>query len=644
MEKAIRILYVEDIPSDAELVLREISKSGIHFTHLVVETKEDYIDALVNFIPDLIISDYFLPQFNGLNALSLRNEIALHTPFILVTGSTNEEVVAECMKAGADDYVLKTNLSRLINSIQASLAKRNAILLKLQNESFLRFEEKFKTAKQLVLKKTDNSQTLESETKGEAFLDEKMVFLDMVIESIGIGTWVYDISANTWYLNTKASQLLGLEADEIKISEEEFLAHCHKEDRRKLKYLFINAIRKRSDLETNFRALWPNGTVKFLDTKVKPILNSRGVPERLYGMVWDTTDQKLLLVKLQENIRKTNSIINNLNGAVFRCLYDNSFTIEYFSEGILELSGFPVSDFLMNRVRSFISLIFKEDKPRVIKIIDEALTQNKPFVTEFRIISDVGEVKWIWARGRGVFAGEKIVAIEGFLTDISERKKTEDELKGSLEQLHELTQYIEKVREKERKAISRELHDDLGQALTAIKIDLGNIKQTITDPETNKKVSKVIGVVGDTIKSVQRLTEQLRPPIISDLGLEAAIEWYVKEFCERTKLDFSLDVKHLLDISPDVSLAIFRIMQESLTNIARHSKATHVSINFSKSNESIILVISDNGIGITDEQINSKKSFGIISMKERARALGGFLKIFRDKNNGTVNELIIPIK
>jgi len=229
------------------------------------------------------------------------------------------------------------------------------------------------------------------------------------------------------------------------------------------------------------------------------------------------------------------------------------------------------------------------------------------------------------------------------IQDITERKKAEEELKSSLEQLHELTQYIEKVREEERVAISRELHDDLGQALTAVKIDLGIIKHIISESEVILKINKVYALVGDTIKTVQRLTSQLRPEIIDDLGLEAAIEWYTKEFAQRNKLEVFLDLDSDIALSPDNSLIIFRIMQESLTNISRHSQASRVDIELSKTNNSISFKIIDNGIGINENELKSKKSFGIIGMKERAAYLGGVFDICNEKDKGTMVKLVFPL-
>jgi signal transduction histidine kinase len=222
-------------------------------------------------------------------------------------------------------------------------------------------------------------------------------------------------------------------------------------------------------------------------------------------------------------------------------------------------------------------------------------------------------------------------------------KKSEIELKNSVQQLRKLTQYTEKVREDERVAISRELHDDLGQALTAVTIDLATIAHHVSDIKVISKIEKVSDLVIEIIKTVQRITSQLRPRIIDDFGLEIAIEWYTKEFAQRTGVKFILDLNSGKSITPDASLVIFRIMQESLTNIARHSRATKVRIKLLKDVDYIIFMVSDNGIGITESEINSRKSFGILSMKERAASLGGTFRIYRNSKPETVVELIFPL-
>jgi two-component system sensor histidine kinase UhpB len=263
---------------------------------------------------------------------------------------------------------------------------------------------------------------------------------------------------------------------------------------------------------------------------------------------------------------------------------------------------------------------------------------------QYRVIHNDGSVHNILAQGSIEFsdAGDPLRKIR-IVQDITERKRIEDELKASLEQLHQLTKYIEKVREDERKSISRDLHDDLGQALTAVIMELGIVRRDTSEQRIIERINKVLALVSETIKTIQRLTYQLRPDIIDDLGIDAAIEWYTKEFSQRNQLDIILDLDPEIVIPSDSSLTVFRIMQESLTNIARHAKATEIQIRLSRTSDSIHFEISDNGIGINDEELNAKKSFGIIGMKERAASLGGTCDIYRKNNQGTEIKLIFPL-
>uniref|UniRef100_UPI003562A2F1 sensor histidine kinase n=1 Tax=Mariniphaga sediminis TaxID=1628158 RepID=UPI003562A2F1 len=192
--------------------------------------------------------------------------------------------------------------------------------------------------------------------------------------------------------------------------------------------------------------------------------------------------------------------------------------------------------------------------------------------------------------------------------------------------------------------IARELHDDLGQALTAVKIDLEIIKQNSSDTTIKEKLEDVKTLVGNSIHTVQRITSQLRPEIIDDLGLDAAIDWYTKEFAKRYRIEVFLDIESGIPISNENALPLFRIMQESLTNIARHAHATHIEILLNQQDNIIHFIVSDNGIGISNDQIYSKKSFGIMSMRERATSLGGTFSINCGENFGSKIMISFPIE
>jgi len=240
--------------------------------------------------------------------------------------------------------------------------------------------------------------------------------------------------------------------------------------------------------------------------------------------------------------------------------------------------------------------------------------------------------------------GELIGIVEDF-KDISERKKSEQELMQSHERLRDLASHLQVVREEERALIAREIHDELGQALTALKMDvhwlrhrLPREKQSLID-----KTHVMSKLIDRTVQSVRRIYAELRPGLLDDFGLSAAIEWESGEFSKRTDIECEIlsDPKNMI-LPQGLSTAIFRIFQETLTNIARHANATKVQIILTKNADRLEMRVSDNGKGIEDQEILEPKSFGIIGMRERVHYLGGNLGI-SGNSNGTTVEVTIPI-
>ncbi len=295
------------------------------------------------------------------------------------------------------------------------------------------------------------------------------------------------------------------------------------------------------------------------------------------------------------------------------------------------------------KMESLYQLILPEERGIFENRMRDAFSGMDTAPFEYHILRRDGSLHLIQSEARAECDETgKTLRIIGISQDITERKRVEEELRNSYEELHNLTRHIEIVRENERVTISRDLHDDLGQALTALKIDVGFIRDSNTDPKLSRDIDAVFNTISDTILSVQRLTARLRPEIIEDLGLEAAVEWYVSEFSNRNRIKVVQQLDLDLPISSGVSLAIFRILQESLTNISRHSGASSLEISLGHAKDSVQLIISDNGIGITEEQLRSKNSYGIISMKERTTALGGIFTITGQARKGTTICLTIP--
>jgi len=225
------------------------------------------------------------------------------------------------------------------------------------------------------------------------------------------------------------------------------------------------------------------------------------------------------------------------------------------------------------------------------------------------------------------------------------RKKLENDLKVMSEKLRRLALRLQTIREEERKTIARELHDELGQNLTVLKIQLSLLQKNSEENKIKEKLNNLISICETTIKTVQEITSKLRPDILDELGLIPAIEWQLKKFSQATNIEYEFEINsNCTKLNPDHSIALFRILQEALTNVARHSNASKVKVSIEENDNECILKILDNGKGITLHQIESPNSIGILGMKERATVLGGEFMIKSTMNSGTLVCVKIPIK
>lgn len=296
----------------------------------------------------------------------------------------------------------------------------------------------------------------------------------------------------------------------------------------------------------------------------------------------------------------------------------------------------------------FFSMVHKDDIEKIMSAFNETIQTFQNASGTLRIVLNDGSIKHVFSEWKfELDSNNKPIRMYGIVQDITQKKAAEELLEQRNEQLSKLSEHLQQLREKERTDIAREIHDELGQQLTSLKMDASwfRNKTEKENPVLHEKAIGMIDSVNETIKTVRRIATELRPGILDDLGLVAALEWQMEEFNKKTKAKGKLEINcHQDNFERNISTAFFRIFQESLTNIARHAQATEVITQLYEIDQHLILKIKDNGIGISKERLNNTTSLGLLGMKERANMLGGNLAIIGLSEGGTEVTLKIPIE
>lgn len=248
-------------------------------------------------------------------------------------------------------------------------------------------------------------------------------------------------------------------------------------------------------------------------------------------------------------------------------------------------------------------------------------------------------------------SNDEVIGCIGMAIDMSDRKTVEEALRQSNEQLRTLSSHTHSVREEERTRVAREIHDELGQMLTALKMDLTLLASkaeaagaTVSAPLIIQELQSMSGVLDDMIRSVRRIATELRPEVLDHLDLRGAMEWQLREFQSRTGIRCRL-VSNVEEVNfdRDRATAVFRIFQETLTNIARHANAHEATIHLNEEAGYLLLEVQDDGVGIPQKEIHNPNAWGLVGMSERALLLGGSFNISGIENQGTQVTLRVPM-
>jgi PAS domain S-box-containing protein len=347
---------------------------------------------------------------------------------------------------------------------------------------------------------------------------------------------------------------------------------------------------------------------------------------------------------LQQALRQLNLHLDNSPLAVVEA--DREFRIIRWTGTAQQIFGWTAAE-MMGKHLADLFWVYDEDRSAVERIMSD-MQQGQNFSNIHRnrnIHKDGSIVQCEWYNTATYDPSGQLVSVLSQALDVTERNQARRELEQSREQLRALSQYLQSVREEERTFMAREIHDELGQALTATKMDLTWISKHLSPKQTllAEKIAILSNLIDATIQTVRRVATELRPGMLDDLGLVPALEWQIQEFSRRTGIRYQLDLgEDLRPLERDVVTVLFRIFQETLTNITRHAQATEVKVRLIDAPDQVTLIIQDNGRGIQSAEMNNPRSLGLLGMRERALSVGGTLTIQGALQEGTCVTVSVP--
>jgi PAS domain S-box-containing protein len=444
--------------------------------------------------------------------------------------------------------------------------------------------------------------------------------------------WDWNIKEDKLWCNNSYYEMTGLNADS-RLRFNDFADLLIEEDKSRIienyKYAVENKITYISE-EYSIRRI--DNSINNIFNRAYIVYDESGTPVRMLGAMQNITLQKKIQHQIIFEKELSDTVINSLPGVFY--MFNDKLKFIRWNKNLLKITGFMPEEIANINPVDFVPL---EQQETVAAKIANVFKTGEDTVEADLYTKDKKRIPYFFTGMAINFNGENCMMGVGI--DVSEKKRSQEELKR-------LNNYLQNIREEERGRIAREIHDDLGQQLTGLKMEMSLIMKKIhpENIELKSKIEDSIQLVDNAVKSVRRIATQLRPSILDDLGLVAALEWLSEEFEKRyhIKTNFSAGT-NIKNIHPDTSIALFRIYQESLTNILRHSKATEVNATLSEENDVLRLSVSDNGIGFEVENMNTFTTLGLIGIKERTNLIGGSLHIESKKDEGTSLLVSVPL-
>jgi PAS domain S-box-containing protein len=463
--------------------------------------------------------------------------------------------------------------------------------------------------------------------------------------------WDKDLRVCQW--SQQAETLFGWTAEEVIGKHPSEWRFVYEDDAERVNALLLQLLRgAASQYVCPNRNYTKNGAVLSCEWYLSALSDASGAFVSLLTFVLDVTQRQQAEEATRKSERRLRNLLDGLGPTIFVGLLSPEGVVLEVNRSALQMGGLEPGDVLGKRLEETLWWSHDESIRQRIRAAVQRAARGE--AVRFDIVTRAaGDRSLVIDASLALFVDEQGVGlyVVASAVDITERKQAEEQLRSSLEQLRALTSRLHSIREEERTRMAREIHDELGQALTGLKMDLAWLDRRLAEVGNEAqrgllltKTQAMTQLIDETIHTVRRLASELRPGVLDNLGLLAALEWQAQDFHARTDIPCVLSTAlQELALSREQETTIFRICQEALTNVMRHAQAARVDICLAQDNGCLVLEVHDDGRGITTEEIMAKESLGLLGMQERARLVNGEVTISGTAREGTTVTVRVPM-
>jgi PAS domain S-box-containing protein len=607
LENKVNILIVDDYKEN--LVAMKTFLDSPEYNIILASSGEEALKKLLSEEIALILLDIKMPGLDGFETARYikEREKTRHIPIIFITGhSRDQKLVFDGYASGAVDYIFKPGdpvILRSKVSVFVDLYKKNRALEAAQ--------EKYRS----------------------------------IIENAVEGIYQVSIDGHYFSVNPALAKILRCDSTQELIEQTDVPGLYVNPKRHAEMLQLLHEKGFVADFESELRCR--DFTLIWVCENARA-LRSNGHLIGYEGFLVDITTRKKNAQRLKKSEMQLAAAQQLVHLGSWE--WDINLNLVTWSAELARIIGIEKGRIFSSH-EEFLEYMHPEDRNYIKEKILQAVNSRHPSNFEFRVQGNDGHPRLILAYVDVMVDSDgHVTGVIGTVQDITEQRHSEEKLRKSHEQFRSLSAHLQTVREEERTRIAREIHDELGQSLTAIKLEMSmahkqisRMKSKVHKDSLLEKTDHMLKMIDSTIQTVKNISAELRP-VYLDLGVVPAIEWQSQEFQNRTGIEciFKCDLDEEIQLDRESSTVMFRILQEALTNVVRHAQAKHVSVDLSHENSHYVLKVMDNGKGIPESELTNPKSLGILGMRERAGAVKGDVLIHGNPREGTTVTVRIP--